>query len=137
MDDRLKQRAVIEFLTKEDCAAVEIHARLRNVSGETVINISNVRRWMRRFQDGETEVAGKARSGRPSTAVDPENRELVDHLIRGNRRINIAEVADELQVSYGSVQAMLVEMDYRKICAKWVPKRLAPDLKDRRVEVCT
>lgn len=51
---------------------------------------------MRRFQDGETEVADK------STAVNPENRKLVDDLIRENRRITIVEVVDELQVSWGS-----------------------------------
>lgn len=137
MDDRLKQRAVIEFLTKEGCTAVEIHVRLQNVYGDSVIDISNVRRWVRRFREGETEVNDKARSGRPSSAVNPENREQVDGLIRGNRRITIAEVAEELQVSYGSAQAMLVDMGYRKVCAKWVPKQLTPDLKNRRVEVCT
>ena len=46
-------------------------------------------------------------------------------------------MADELHVSYGSVQAMLVEMDNRKICAKRTPKQLTPDLRDRRAELCT
>ena len=95
---------MIDFLTKEGSAAVEIYARLRNVYGDTVIDISNVRRWMRRFQDGETKMIDKARSGRPSIAINPEKQELVEHLIRGNRHITIAEMADELQVSYGSVQ---------------------------------
>lgn len=137
MDGKLKQRVVIEFLTKEGCSAAEIHMRLKNVYGDSVIDVSNVRRWVKKFREGETEIEDKPRCGRPSTSVNVENEELVDDMIRGNRRITIAEIEDTLEVSYGSVQTMITELDYRKVCAKWVPRQLTPDLKERRVDVCT
>lgn len=56
------------------------------------------------------EVSDKVRSGRPSTAVNPENRGLINNLI---------EVADVLQVSYASVKA-ISEMNFRKVCTKWM-----------------
>ncbi|UYV62871.1 hypothetical protein LAZ67_2002195 [Cordylochernes scorpioides] len=43
---RQKQRAVIEFLEMEGCS--EIHQRLKIVYTEVTIDISNVRRWMKR-----------------------------------------------------------------------------------------
>lgn len=136
MDGKLKQRAVIEFLAKEGCSAVDIHTRLKNVYGESVVDISNVRRWVKKFREGETEINDKPRSGRPSTSVTNDNRQRVDELIRGDRRITIYEIADALQVAYGSAQSMVEELGYRKVCAKWVPKQLTQDLKERRMEVC-
>ncbi|UYV73262.1 hypothetical protein LAZ67_10002380 [Cordylochernes scorpioides] len=49
----------------------------------------------------------KPRSGRPSTATNPENEDKVDDLIR-----------------------------YRKICSNWVPRKLTPDQHDQRAQLC-
>jgi transposase len=136
MDARLKQRAVIEFLIKEGCSAVEIHRRLKDVYGDAVIDVSNVRRWVKKFRDGESEIADKPRSGRSSTSVTDNRRSRIDELIRENRRITIHKIADALQLFYGSVQAMIENLGYHKVCAKWVPRQLTPDLRHIRVEGC-
>ncbi len=44
---RCKQRAVIEFLTAENCAPKEILGRLKKIYGDETIDISNIRRWVR------------------------------------------------------------------------------------------
>ncbi|MBJ5464082.1 hypothetical protein JGG37_23410, partial [Salmonella enterica subsp. enterica serovar Derby] len=49
MNDREKQRAVIEFLEKDGCEAPEIHRKLLAVYAAATVDISNVRRWMKRF----------------------------------------------------------------------------------------
>ena len=50
-DVRFKQRADIEFLTAEKVPP--IHRRMQAVYGDQCVDVSTVRRWVRRFKDGE------------------------------------------------------------------------------------
>jgi len=52
-DVRFKQSAVIEFLTAEKVPPIEIHRRMQAVYGDQCVDVSTVRRWARRFKDGE------------------------------------------------------------------------------------
>ena len=51
MDLRLKQRAVIEFLTTEGFSPIEIHSRMKTVYGEICLDVSTVRRWTPRSRE--------------------------------------------------------------------------------------
>ena len=53
LDVRFKQRAVIEFLTAEKVPPIEIHRRMQAVYVDQCVDVSTVRRWVRRFKDGE------------------------------------------------------------------------------------
>ena len=69
-DVRFKERAVIEFLTAEKVPPIEIHTQMQVVSGDQCVDVSTVRRWVRRFKDGElgqADLSDKTRSGRPVT----------------------------------------------------------------------
>jgi transposase len=55
---RFKQRAVIEFLTAEGVAPVEIHRRVQVVYGDDFVGVSTVRRWANRYKGGETGISG-------------------------------------------------------------------------------
>ena len=52
-DIRFKQRAVIEFLTVEKVPPNEIHRRMQAIYGDQCVDVSTVRRWVRRFKDEE------------------------------------------------------------------------------------
>ena len=56
-DVRFKQRAVIEFSTAEKVPPIEIHSRMQAVYGDQCVDVSAVRRWERRFKDGEVGQA--------------------------------------------------------------------------------
>ena len=58
-DVRFKQRAVIEFLTAEKVPPIEIHRRMQAVYGDQCVDVSTVRRWVRRFRDGELGFKNK------------------------------------------------------------------------------
>jgi len=63
-DVRFKQRAVIEFLTAEKVPAIGIHRRMQTLYGDQCVDVSTVRRWVRRFKDGEmgqADFSGKTR----------------------------------------------------------------------------
>ena len=67
----VRQRPVIEFLTAEAEMPIRIHERLKNVYGDATVDVSTVRRWVRRCKEaeGQTRLTDKARSGRLATAV--------------------------------------------------------------------
>jgi len=101
-DVRFKQRAVIEFLTAEQVPPIEIHRRLQAVYGDQCVDVSTVRRWVRRFKDGklgQADLSDKTRNGRPVTASDQLRQDRVEELIRGNRRIKQKETAIALGIS--------------------------------------
>jgi len=69
-DVRFKQRAVIQFLTMEKVPPIEIHRQMQDVYGDQCVDVSRVRRWVRRFKDGEmgqADLSDKTRSRRPVT----------------------------------------------------------------------
>ena len=47
----LKQRAVIEFLTTEDCSPIEIFSRMKALYGEMCLDVTTVRRWTLRTRE--------------------------------------------------------------------------------------
>ena len=59
---------------------IRIHERLRNVYGDATVDVSTIRRWVRRYKEaeGHTRLADETRSGRPATAVTPGNIQRVD-----------------------------------------------------------
>ena len=59
-DMSFHQRAVIEFLVKEEIPAAEIHQRLQRAYGIVCMGASSVRRWVKHFKDVKTEEIQKA-----------------------------------------------------------------------------
>jgi transposase len=59
---------------------------MQDVYGYQCVDVSAVRRWVRRFKDGELrqgDLSDKTRSGRPVTASDQLNQDRIEELIRG------------------------------------------------------
>ena len=84
-DVRFKQRAVIEFFTAEKFPPIEIHRRMQTVYGDQCVDVSTVRRWVRRFKEGEmgqAVLSDKTRNGIYVTARDQFHQDRVEELIR-------------------------------------------------------
>jgi hypothetical protein len=69
--------------------------------------------------------------------ITPKMIAAVDDLIRENRQITISETAMEMKISVGSAHTIGEELHYKKICARWIPRCLTPDIKERRQDVCS
>jgi hypothetical protein len=72
---------------KEGNSAGVIYERLRGVYGDVCMGASSVRRLMKHFKDGNTNIADQPRCGRPRTAATERKKQKVDELIREDRRI--------------------------------------------------
>lgn len=76
MSTRLKQRAVIEFLTAEGVNPTDIHRRLQAVYGDGTIDRSTVNRWAIKFRAsevGKVSIEDEPRTGRPLQCLGMRN----------------------------------------------------------------
>jgi len=127
-------RAVIWFLLARNNNAAKIHRHLCEVYGPNVMSDSKVRQWCRLFKEGRMNVHDEERSGRPSVIKD-DMVEKVNTTIRGNCRFTISELSFEFpQVSRSVIYNIVSEkLGYKKLCARWVPKMLTDEHKQKRL----
>ncbi len=91
--------------------------------------------WHKRFKDGR-EDAEDDRAGRPATSRNEENLAKLREVLNSDRHLSIRLIADRMNLNYGTVFQMVTEdLMMRKVCAKFVPKVLTDDQKQRRVAV--
>ena len=82
----------------------------------------NSKFWVGEFKRGRTSLEEEARSGRPLDATDEEIRKKVRDIVYFDRRIQVAETAQALGISHGSVSTILHDrLGMRKLTACWVP----------------
>jgi len=137
LTSRLKQRAVIEFLTNEGCVPKEIHARLLVQFQEKTIDISNVRRWAalaKKSELSELQISDEFRSGRPKTATTNDNIAKVESMIRDDRRITQNQIAIALDISQGAVSTIIQNLGFKKVCARWILR--TEEMKQKRKDAC-
>jgi hypothetical protein len=62
----------------------------------------------------------------------------IGELIRANRRITVLELLQEVGISVGSVEEILHnELKVSKVSARWVPRLLSPEHRERRLVAVT
>ncbi|PNF15930.1 hypothetical protein B7P43_G07488, partial [Cryptotermes secundus] len=101
------QRAVIEFLVKEEIPAAEIHQRLQRAYGSVCMGASSVRRWVKHFKVGNTSIKDKPWSSSPRTASTECNKERVDEIIQDDRHVTVDTIAQILGIGNSAVQEMI------------------------------
>ena len=88
-----------------------------------------------RFKRSCTNTDDAERSGRPKSAVVPENITKVHKIVLVNRKLKLRQITNTLKISEGSVFTILHEsLGMRKLFSKWVPRLLTSDQKQQRVE---
>jgi transposase len=92
-DMSFRQYAVIKFLVKEENSAGVIYEQLRGAYGDVCMGVSSVRKWVKHFKDGNTDIADQPSCDPPRTAATESNKRKVDELIRQDRRITFREIA--------------------------------------------
>ena len=61
-------------------------------------NENTVTRWFNEFTRDHQSLEDDFRSGRPSDAVNPISIATAEKLMTTNRKVNVSEIANELQV---------------------------------------
>jgi hypothetical protein len=70
-------------------------------------------------------------------AYTPETVEPVERVMPENRRIMADEVSFALGISHGCACHIMHDVfQYLKMCGRWVPRQLTPELKERHMGAC-
>ena len=94
-----------------------------------------------RLQDGSmnsNRVEDTRRVGQPMTVTDDYNTEQVKKLLKDDRTSTCEEMAQELEISVGSVRFLLRNhLKMRKVSARWLPHCLTPEQAEHCLTVAT
>jgi hypothetical protein len=105
--------------------------------GEACLSLQQVYEWSRKFRNSVTSVADAPRSSQAHCVVTPESIAAAETTVMDNRRVTVNETAANLNISHGSAHHIIHDMlKFCKVSARWVPRHLTPELKERRVDAC-
>ncbi|UYV80655.1 hypothetical protein LAZ67_19001267 [Cordylochernes scorpioides] len=98
-----------------------------------------VRRWRSLFLEGRQNVHDDERSGRPVTATDNAAVAAVRNVVEADRRVTIDEIMIRLppgiEIGRSSIGTIMSDvLNFRKVCARWVPHLLSENHKQQRME---
>ena len=89
---------------------------------KSTMSRTQVQLWYNPLREGWEYVSDDARPGRLITSTTDVNIKAVKKMILYNRRITIGEVTDDFGISFGSCQAIfmdVLDMQYSKIAKFW------------------
>ena len=131
--DTLEERYAIKFCFKFGKNAAETYGMLQTVFGASCMNRASVFEWHKRFREGRESVKDDESRGRSKEVNTPEMIGHIKNFMDKDRRVSIETISAQFDVSVGTVHKIIrKELKMRKIYAKFVPRVLREDQKERR-----
>ena len=97
------------------------------------MNQASVFEWHKRFKEGRESVRGDERCGRSKEVRTPELIGQIKNFMDKDRPVSIETISAQFDVSVGTVHTVIrEELNMWKICAKFTPRVLREDQKERR-----
>ena len=94
---------------------------------------ASVFEWHKRFKEGRESVRVDERCGRSKEVRIPELLGQIKNFMDKDSHVSIETISAQFDVSVGSVHTIIHEdLKMRKICAKFIPRVLREDQKERR-----
>jgi hypothetical protein len=104
------QHVVMTFLVNEGVKPTDIYRRLQAQHGDETLSHSKTCEWCKHFNDGCTSISDDpGHGGSQPTTVIPVNIQRVERLILDNRRLTCREIAQEINLSTGTVNTIIHE----------------------------
>ena len=105
---------------------------LQTTFGASCMNQASVFEWLKRFKEGRESVRDDKRCGRSKEVRTPELIDQKKTFMDKDRRVSIETISAQFDVSVENIHTVIwEELKMRKICAKFVPRVLREDQKER------
>ena len=129
----LEERYAIKFCFKTWKNGRETYGMLQTAFPPSCMNRASVFEWHKRFKEGRESVRNDERCGRSKKVRTPELIRQIKNFMDKGRCVSIEIISGQFDVSVGTVHTIILEkLKMRKICAKFVPRVLREDQKERR-----
>ena len=87
--------------------------------------------------NGISSVTDSPRPGQAQRVVTPEAIAAEETIVKENRCVTVNEIAAHLGMSHGSAHRFVQDiLRFYEVSARWVPRQLTAELKERRVDAC-
>lgn len=128
-------RFFAETMRRNGISTTLAHQYLTNAWQEDAPSYDSVCRYYRDFATGRRITFVDAdRSGRPTSSTTPAFVDQVRQLVEGDPHISVERIAEELQISHGSVHSILKDSLHMKfVTTRWLPHDLSDSQKTNRV----
>ena len=137
MDQRKEQQMCIKFCANLGKSATETLKMIHQGFGDQTLSRTQVFQWHTRFKTSHTSVDDE-HTGRLTSCTARETVARIQELIRQDQRRTICDIAEEVEVGYGTCQQVLTEeLGMHRVAAKFVSRILTADQKQQCVNVCT
>ena len=132
-EDTLEEQYAIKFCFKLGKNATEKYGMSQTAFGASCVNRASVFEWHKRIKEGRESVRDDERCGRSKEVRTPELIGQIKNFMDKDCRVSIETISAQFDVSVGTVHTIIrKELKMRKICAKFVPRMLREDQKERR-----
>ena len=140
-EDTLEERYTIKFCFKLGKNTTETRGMLQTGFRPSCMNRVSVFEWHKKFKEGREFVRDDEKCGRSKEVRTPELIGQIKNFIDKDIRVSIETIRAQFDVSVGTVHTIIrEELKMQKICAKFVPRLLREDQKERRChdsrEIC-
>jgi hypothetical protein len=123
------------FLFMQGKRSKAIHGELSGVLGEAAVSLTTIKRWCRRFKDGNFSLDGEFRSGRWRRDIGAAISQFLSKELFLSARVLVKSLA----TSPHTIKEILTrDLGMRNFTRRWVPHDLsATDKANRVVDVRT
>ena len=138
MDQRKEQRVCIKYCANLGRSAMETLTLIQQAFGDQNLSCAQVFQWHALLKTGRTSVDNDEHTGRPTSCTTPETVAGIQEPICQDRYRTIQDIAEEVEIHYGTCQRVLTEqLGMHCAAAKFLPRILTDDQKQQRVNICT
>lgn len=136
MSHSVDQRICIKFCVLNEISGANAFKMLQKAYPDSHMSQASAYNWYKSFKEGRTEVEDLPHERRPQTSINEGNIEKVKEMVLENRRATIREIADDMGISFGSVQTILHDvLGMRRVSARLVPRMLNFYQKEQRKSI--
>ena len=131
--DTLEERYAIKLCFKLEKNVTETYAMLQTTFRPSCMNRASDFKRHKRFKESRESVRDEERCGRSKEVRTPELIDQIKNFMDKDRCVSIETISAQFDVSVGTVHTIIrEELKMWKICAKFVPRVLREDQKERR-----
>ena len=113
--------------------ATETYGMLQTAFGPSCVNRASVFERHKKFKEGRESVRDDERCERSKEVRTPKLIGQIKNFMDKDSRVSIETISAQFDVSVGTVHTIICEeLKMQKICAKFVPRVLREDQKERR-----
>jgi len=128
MDQRKERRVYLKFWANLGKSATETLKMIQHGFRDQSLRCTQVFQWHTQFKTSCTSVDNNKHTGRSTSCTTPETVARIQEFIHQDRRRTIHNIAEEVEVGYGTCQQVMTEeLGMHGVAAKFVPRILTAD----------